>query len=51
MKLAPGFAKAHTELGMVLYMKGDTDKAAEHLRIAVKAGDPEAADLLKKIGK
>lgn len=51
VKLAPAFAKAHSELGMVLYMRGDADAAAEHLRLAVKYGDPDAAGLLRKIGK
>jgi predicted CXXCH cytochrome family protein len=47
VKLAPGFGKAQYELGMVLYSKGETAAAIEHLRL----GDADAAAFLKSIGK
>ena len=51
VKLAPGFAKAQYELGMVLYQRGETDAAVEHLQAAAKGGDADAAGVLQKLGK
>ncbi len=51
VKLAPDFAKARFELGMTLYLDGQVDSAVTELRAAAKLGDPEAAAMLKKIGR
>ena len=51
VKLAPGFAKARFELGMTLYLDGQQDAAVAELRAAAKLGDPEAAAMLKKLGR
>src|ERR1041385_1060645 len=55
VKLQPGYGKAQFELGMVLYLKGDSAAAVEHLRAAAAGADPEAKasaeDALKKMGK
>jgi Flp pilus assembly protein TadD len=51
VKLAPDFAKARFELGMALYLKGEVDAGVIELRAAAKLGDPDAAAMLKKLGR
>ena len=51
VRLAPDFARAQFELGAALYARGDAAGGVQHLRVAVRLGDANAADYLRKLGR